>query len=111
MVIYYDCYKCPECGSERTRTLDCEQHCGECNLIICRDCGETIPDNITEDHGNCIECGIKKEIETDLQICEECCDKFDLDLLWKLHDENKVKALDFNESQGFRDQFRKAIRR
>jgi hypothetical protein len=47
----YSCYKCPECGSTRTRDLDCEECKSkgkDCNLIICCDCGSTVYDKETD---------------------------------------------------------------
>ena len=57
----------------------------------------------------CLECGKEFEQERDLQICDNCVDKFDLDLLWQLHDKNELDALDFNESASMREHFRKLI--
>lgn len=55
----------------------------------------------------CIECGDKIKVPRDLQLCSDCCEKFDLDRLWELHDEGKLDALDFNRSEKMRDRFRK----
>ena len=54
----------------------------------------------------CVECGLKFDCQTDLWICEDCQDKFNLNKLWDLHDKNKIDALDFNENQKVREQFR-----
>jgi hypothetical protein len=54
----------------------------------------------------CLECGKKFNQETDLQLCLRCMCKFDTNKLWKLHEESKLDALDFNESKTFREQFR-----
>ena len=40
----YKCYVCPECGSKRTRDLECELHGKNCPLIICCDCGSEVID-------------------------------------------------------------------
>ena len=40
----YKCYICPECGSKRTRDLECELHGKDCPLIICCDCGAEVID-------------------------------------------------------------------
>ena len=60
--------------------------------------------------GICLECGQKFPQDRDLQICDKCVGKFDLDKLWTLHDENKIDALDFNESKKIREMFRKKRR-
>lgn len=63
------------------------------------------------DSFTCLEC--KKRIYfdpesqgTDLQLCGKCMGKFDTDKLWKMHDQSKLDALDFNESKAFRERFR-----
>lgn len=55
----------------------------------------------------CIECNEVFMQDTDLQLCSECMDLFDTEELWKLHDKNKLDALDFNTSSEMRDKFRK----
>lgn len=55
----------------------------------------------------CLECGDEIEVRTDLELCQECTDKFDLDTLWELHDEGKLDALDFNRSEKLRERLRK----
>ena len=55
---------------------------------------------------DCLECGKEFHIETDLQVCQECMKLFDTDRIWELHDNNKLDALDFNESKTFRERFR-----
>jgi len=54
----------------------------------------------------CLEC--KKEFiqERDIQLCDGCVKKFNLDKLWKDHDNNKIDALDFNESSKIREKYR-----
>jgi hypothetical protein len=54
----------------------------------------------------CLECKKQFRQERDLQLCDNCIDKFDTDKLWKLHDQNKLDALDFNENSKLREQFR-----
>jgi len=54
----------------------------------------------------CLECGEFFYQERDLEICDNCIDKFDTDKLFKLHDKNELDALDFNESKSFRERFR-----
>lgn len=57
--------------------------------------------------GYCLECRKEIEIETDIQLCQDCMEKYDTDKLWEMHDNNEIDALDFNESKQFRNQFRK----
>lgn len=57
--------------------------------------------------GYCLECKKKKEIETDIQLCEKCMNDYDTDRLWADHDNNKIDALDFNESEKVRQMYRK----
>ena len=59
---------------------------------------------------NCVECGKRFHIERDIELCDNCLDKFDLERLWKLHDKNELDALDFNETKSFREQFRIKIK-
>ena len=54
----------------------------------------------------CLECGKQFIQDRDIQLCDNCVDKFDLDKLWKLHDANKLDALDFNENKSMRERFR-----
>lgn len=54
----------------------------------------------------CLECKKRFIQEGDIQLCDDCIDKFDLDKLWKLHDQNKLDALDFNENDSMREKFR-----
>jgi len=60
-----------------------------------------------EDLSICLECKEKFKQERDLQICDNCINLFDSDKLWKLHDLNKLDALDFNENKSLREKFRK----
>ena len=55
----------------------------------------------------CLECGEMFYQSRDLQVCDNCVGLFDLDKLWGLHDNNKIDALDFNESVEFRNKFRR----
>jgi len=65
-----------------------------------------------EEHkATCLECGKPFYQDRDLQICDTCMKKFDTDKLWRLHDENKLDALDFNESKKMRGRFRLSSRR
>jgi len=54
----------------------------------------------------CVECDKMFECETDLWLCEKCVSKFDLDRLWDEHDNGKIDALRFNESERMREQYR-----
>lgn len=58
------------------------------------------------DLAECLECGKVFHQDRDLQVCDECIDKFDTDRLWELHDKNKLDALDFNENEEMRNNFR-----
>ena len=55
----------------------------------------------------CLDCDEKMEIETDIQLCQKCMKHYNVDKLWKLHDEGKVDALDFNENYQFKASFLK----
>lgn len=56
----------------------------------------------------CVHCGKEyREEETDIQLCENCKSLYDLDRLWKDHDENKICAIDFNDYSEFRKQYLK----
>ena len=54
----------------------------------------------------CLECGKRFIQDRDIQLCDDCVNKFDLDRLWEMHDDNQIDALDFNESKKIREQFR-----
>ena len=55
----------------------------------------------------CLDCLEEMEIETDIQLCQECMKNYDVDKLWDMHDNNELDALDFNESPQMRQHFRK----
>jgi hypothetical protein len=55
---------------------------------------------------SCLECEKFFYQERDIELCDNCIDKFDLNKLWKMHDKNELDALDFNESKKFRERFR-----
>jgi len=54
----------------------------------------------------CLDCFKEIEDETDIQLCQECMKNYDTERLWKLHDNNELDALDFNESPQMRERFR-----
>lgn len=58
------------------------------------------------DYGDCLECKNPCEYETDIDLCESCMKKFDMDRLWKMHDNRELDALDFNESASMRERFK-----
>lgn len=55
---------------------------------------------------NCVNCKKGFYCDTDIILCNKCQVLFNLDKLWKLHDKNKLDALDFNENKKMRDEFR-----
>ncbi len=59
-----------------------------------------------ENKAVCLECNQNFIQDRDIQLCDNCVGKFDLDELWKLHDSNKIDALDFNERKSIRERFR-----
>ena len=59
-----------------------------------------------EEKSKCLECGKWEYIDRDIQLCMGCIDYFDLDELWRLHDNNEIDALDFNERKSVRERFR-----
>ena len=87
-------------------------------LSYCSECEKSMPqDEYLEYGGLCEECADKKAVcleckkdficDRDIQLCDNCVEKFNLDKLWKLHDSNKLDALDFNESKSLREKFRR----
>ena len=38
----YHIFTCPECGSTRSRDLECEEHGRDCPLIVCCECGAEV---------------------------------------------------------------------
>ena len=55
----------------------------------------------------CVECNELFAEERDIQLCDKCIDKFDLDGLFAAHDGNYICALDFNEHKKVREKWRK----
>ena len=58
------------------------------------------------DELNCLECKKTFELKWDLWVCEDCMELFDTEKIWRQHDNNELDALDFNESQSFREKYR-----
>lgn len=58
-----------------------------------------------EDSSRCLHCGELFTQERDIQLCDNCIPLYDLELLWKHHDEREIDALDFNEEQSIRDAY------
>jgi len=54
----------------------------------------------------CLDCQKEMEIETDIQLCQECMKGYDTDKLWEKHDNNEIDALNFNESPTMREEYR-----
>lgn len=54
----------------------------------------------------CLDCQKEMEIETDIQLCQECMLNYDTDRLWDLHDKGEIDALRFNENEEFKNSFR-----
>ena len=61
---------------------------------------------LNDELSKCLECGEFFYQERDIQLCDNCVNKFDLEKLWALHDKGKLDALDFNENKKLREQFR-----
>lgn len=55
----------------------------------------------------CLDCMKEMEIETDIQLCQTCMKNYDTNRLWADHDRGEIDALDFNESQSIREEYRK----
>jgi len=60
----------------------------------------------SDDISECLECGKEFYQDGDIQLCENCLPLFDLDTLWRLHDNDELDALDFNENKTMRERFR-----
>ncbi len=59
-----------------------------------------------DDIVECLECEKEFNLQTDIILCDDCMKLFDTDKLWKLHDDNKLCAIDFNESKKMMEEFR-----
>jgi predicted amidophosphoribosyltransferase len=55
----------------------------------------------------CLECKKEFEDNLDIQLCDDCMKKFEVERLWQMHDNGELDALDFNESKVMRESFRK----
>lgn len=62
---------------------------------------------LNDNLSKCLECNNWFNQDRDIQLCDCCIDKYNLELLWKQHDNNEVDALKFNESKFFREKYRK----
>ncbi len=87
-------FKCRNCGMKK-KNIECSAE----DIGLCADCNGDI--------AICIECKNEFICSSDLQLCDKCIDKFDLDQLWKDHDNNKIDGLDFNERKSIREKYRK----
>lgn len=67
---------------------------------------EELERKLNDELSKCLECGEFFCQERDIQLCDNCVNKFDLNRLWALHDKGKLDALDFNENKKLREQFR-----
>lgn len=65
---------------------------------------------LNDELSKCLGCGESFHQERDIQLCDKCVDKFDLEKLWRLHDRNELDALDFNEDEALREKFRRDTR-
>jgi len=74
-----------------------------CQCEKCEKCGYDYDDGCSCDV--CLVCDKDFIRENDLQICDNCVPKYDLDLLWLRHDNNQLDALDFNESAKMRKEY------
>jgi len=66
----------------------------------------SLPKMVNDNSTLCVECGKSFIQERDIQLCDKCVDKFDLNLMWKMHDSNQLEALNFNENPELREKFR-----
>lgn len=55
----------------------------------------------------CVECKEVFDCDSDIQLCDKCIEKFDLERLWRQHDKGLICALDFNENEKFREKYKK----
>jgi len=67
----------------------------------------TYLEELLDQVATCLECGEEYLDERDIQLCDKCVNKFDLDKLFNDHDSKKIDALDFNEQKNIREQYRK----
>jgi len=89
------------------RTFENEFGCKSFDEIVEKITGVNCKTVNEHQHGICLECDKPIKVETDIQLCQECMEKFDVEQLWNLHDKNKLDALDFNENESMRERFRK----
>ena len=62
---------------------------------------------LNDELSSCLDCKERFLQERDIQLCDDCISNYDLNKLWDLHDNNKLCALDFNESESMRTKFRR----
>lgn len=60
-----------------------------------------------ERNSACLDCLKEMELETDIQLCQECMKNYDVEKVWKEHDAGKINALDFNENAQMRMEYKK----
>lgn len=87
------------------------RYCNECGKPT--EEGDFCEDCYYEDYevSRCIECKKTFLQERDIQLCDNCVGKFNLDKLWKMHDNNKLDVLDFNELRSLLEKFRLEVQR
>jgi len=100
-----DLSKCENCGKKRMNVKYTKMF-GD-GEFLCPECRGDWDENIAV----CLECGKEFIQSRDIQLCEDCIKLFDLDDLWRLHDDNKINALDFNERKSIRERFRIKLNR
>lgn len=93
--VHYEDGLCKNCGITTITQINKEGYCEECFKHYFADC---------------VECGNRFLQERDLQLCDDCVDKFDLNELWRMHDNNKLDALDFNINKNLREGFKLIVR-
>ena len=103
-------YYCAYCGSKLVNS-DYGLYCynGECenyDIDYIMEEDNKYDRKLNDELSRCLECGQFFYQERDLQICDNCIGLFDTDKLWQDHDNNKIDALDFNESEKVREQYR-----
>jgi len=97
--------KCQECGKS-DQVVVANYGDGDWQGWECERCNTVVhPENDEDYHSACLDCGEEMEEETDIQLCQPCMVHYDVDLLWEMHDNNEIDALNFNESPRMRKDF------